>query len=102
GDVLAARNRDLGHASVDSRRDVEPRRIHLALHQERFPAYEIPDRQTGNGGDDQADDDGRDASGGGRRFLRRLLRHVLWRFLWRFGRDLRSSVSRWLIHPTLH
>jgi hypothetical protein len=38
GDVLAALDRDLADAPIDSRRDVEPRSVHLALHQQRLAA----------------------------------------------------------------
>ena len=61
GDVLAAHDRDLSDAPVDPRGDVEPRRVHLALHQQRLRPHQIPDRQAGDGGDHHADNDRRDA-----------------------------------------
>ena len=74
GDVLAARHRDVGDAPVDPRGDVEARGVHLALHQQGLAPHEVPDRQTGDDGDDQSDDDRGNPSGsrraGGRCFLR--------------------------------
>ena len=61
GDVLAALDRDLGDAPVDPRGDVEPRRVDLALHQQRLRPHQIPDRQAGDDGDDHADNDRRNA-----------------------------------------
>ena len=58
-DVLAARNGDRRDAPVDPRRDVEPRRVDLALHQQRLAPQQIPDRQGGDRGGDHADDDRR-------------------------------------------
>ena len=48
GDVLAAHDRDLRDAPIDPRRDVEPRRIDLALHQQGLRPHQIPDRQGGD------------------------------------------------------
>ena len=69
-DVLAAHDRDLGDAPVDTRGDVEPRRVDLALHQQRHRPYQIPDRQAGDDGDDYADNDRRNPRGRPRRFRR--------------------------------
>src|SRR3981081_3946430 len=63
GDTLPPRDRDLGDASIAPRRDVEPCRIDLALHQQRFAPHQIPERQAGDGSDHQADDDGRNTPG---------------------------------------
>jgi hypothetical protein len=63
GDVLAAQDRDLCDAPVDPRGDVEPRRVDLALHQQRHRPHQIPDRQAGDNGDDHADNDRGNARG---------------------------------------
>ena len=74
GDVLPALHRDVGDTPVDPRGDVEARGVHLALYQQGLRPHEVPDRQTGDDGDDQPDDDGGNPSGsrraGGRCFLR--------------------------------
>ena len=62
-DVLAARDGHLSDAAVDPRGDVEARRVHLALHQQRLAPHQIIDRQGGDRGDDHGDDDGRNAIG---------------------------------------
>jgi len=61
--VLTALDRNLGNAPVDPRRDVEPRRIHFPLHQQRLRPHQVPDRQADNGDDDQADDERWKAAG---------------------------------------
>src|SRR5262245_15738230 len=53
--------------------DVEPRRIALALHQQRRGPRQVPDRQCADHGDDHCDDDRRNSTGAGRPLLRRLL-----------------------------
>src|SRR5262249_34516187 len=58
-DVLPAFDRDLADPPIDPRRDVEPGRIHLALHQQGFGPHEVPNREACDGGYDEADDDGR-------------------------------------------
>ena len=63
GDVLAAHDGNVRDAPVDPRRDVEPRRVHLALHQQRLGPHQIPDRQAGDGGDDHAHHDRRNPGG---------------------------------------
>jgi hypothetical protein len=44
GDVLAATDRDVSDPSIHARRDVEPRGIHLTLHQQRLRSDQIPYR----------------------------------------------------------
>jgi hypothetical protein len=56
-DVLAAHDRDLSNTPVDPRGDVEPRRIDLALHQQRHRPHQVPDRQASDNGNDCADKD---------------------------------------------
>src|SRR5262249_41492063 len=58
-DVLPAFDRDLADPPIDPRRDVEPGRIHLALHQQGFGPHEVPNREACDGGYDEADDDRR-------------------------------------------
>jgi hypothetical protein len=43
GNILPAHDRNLADASVDARRDVEARRVHLALYEQRLGSHEIPD-----------------------------------------------------------
>jgi len=43
-DVLPALDRDLADPAIDPGRDVEPGRIHLALHQQGFGPHEVPNR----------------------------------------------------------
>src|SRR5262249_17114811 len=43
GNVLSAHHRDLRNPSIDARRDVEPRGVDLALHQQRLRPHQIPD-----------------------------------------------------------
>ena len=85
GDVLAARDRDLGDAPIDPRRDVEPRRVHLALHQQRLAPHQVPDRQAGDDGNDDQPTmmEGIRPDAGGR---------CLRCFLRRFGRGFGWSV----------
>ena len=49
GNVLPAKDRNLRDASIDPRRDVQPRCVHLALHEQRLRSHQIPDGQAGNG-----------------------------------------------------
>src|SRR5262249_40893833 len=58
-DVLPAFDRDLADPAIDPRRDVEPGRIDLALHQQGFGPHEVPNREACDGGYDEVDDDGR-------------------------------------------
>ena len=96
-DVLPAHDRDLRDASVNARRDVEPRGVHLSLHQQRLWPNQIPDRQGGNDGDHSADDDGCNA--------RRRSRPLLWNLLRCFRRRLGDcgclNVGIGHLHPTL-
>ena len=85
-DVLAAGNRDVRHPSIDSRRDVEARRIHFALHQERLGTHQVPDRKAGDSGDHHAHDDGGNTRG------RR--RAIFLRVIPRLGRAWRLSIRR--------
>jgi hypothetical protein len=48
-------------ATVDARGDVEPRRIDLALHQQRLGPQQIIGRQRDDDGGNDADDDRRHA-----------------------------------------
>jgi hypothetical protein len=107
-DVLAALNGNLPHAPVDPRRDVEPRRIDFALHQQRLRPHQVPDRKAGDGGDNHADDDRRNTGRRRqpmlpclprrfRRRLRRRLRRGFHRPRWGY---LHSSVRRHF-HPAL-
>jgi len=100
-DVLAAHDGNLGHAAIDASCDVKPGCVHLALHEQRLAAHQVPDRQTGNGGHHDADDDGRNETVSGCPLLGHLLRYLLQCFLQRFRRDLRLGVSRWHFHHTL-
>ena len=52
GNILPAHDRNLRDPPVNPRHDVEPRRVHLALHQQRLRAHQVPDRQPGDSGDD--------------------------------------------------
>ena len=90
GDVLPAIYRNIADPPVDPRRDVEPRGINLALHQQRLGAHQIPDRQHGDGGDQQADNDRREA--GGERC------RALWLFLRRLLHSLRLALRRLHLH----
>jgi hypothetical protein len=65
--ILPAKDWNLADASVDPRRDVEPRCIHLTLHEQRLGSHQVPDGQAGNGDDHRADDDGWGTRGPGAR-----------------------------------
>ena len=80
-DVLSARHRNVGDPPVDARGDVEPRRIDFALDQQRLRAHEKPDRESGDGRDDDAYDDGGDPAGARRLVARCRLprRRARWR-----------------------
>jgi len=54
GNVLPARNRDLGDAPIDARREIKPRGVNLALHQQRLAADQIPEREHYHGRGDHA------------------------------------------------
>jgi hypothetical protein len=43
-DVLPAFDRDLADPAIDPRRDVEPGRIDLALHQQGLGPHQVPNR----------------------------------------------------------
>jgi len=62
-DVLALVDRDLADPTIDARRNVVPRRVHFALHQQRLRPHKVPYRQASNGGDHHTDNDRRKPGG---------------------------------------
>ena len=84
-DVLAAHNRDIRDTSVDARRDVEPRRVHLALHQQGLAPQQYQNDRPAMAAATTADNDRRDMSGRRRPRLRRF------RWLLRRGFRLRNG-----------
>ena len=85
GDVLPALHRDVGDTPVDPRRDVEARGVHLALYQQGLRPHQVPDRQTGDDGGDQPNDDSGNPSGSRRAGGRCLLRVQGHSFRWSVG-----------------
>ena len=85
GNILPALHRNVGDTPVDPRGDVEARGVHLALHQQGLRPHQVPDRQTGDDGDDQPDDDSGNPSGSRRAGGRCLLRVQGHSFRWSVG-----------------
>jgi hypothetical protein len=103
-DILATLHRDFADASVDPCRDVEARGVHLALHQQRFGAHQVPDRQSANGDGHDGDDDGWHTARRRRTAVRPVLclRLYLFQHLRRFrGGGLRGRVKRRRVHLLL-
>jgi hypothetical protein len=58
-DVLSAYDRNLPNAAIDARGKIHPRRVNLALDEQRFRPYQIPDRQRRDCDDNASDNDRR-------------------------------------------
>ncbi len=88
-DIVASLDRTLSDQPVDARRNIDPRRVRLALHDQRLCLEQIPERKAGDDRHDHEQHD-RCASRRLRRFRRRRLggcfvrasqfgcRHVAW------------------------